>query len=204
MPIVKRIKGKGDNGKEALVLSTDENVMTYVDKSTGEFKDKKAKTAMLRIAQEAGTLSRMEYGTVTVAVNDKNYFISETQKGSIVLTASDNEKEQILFERVRELDGGSFIKFDEKFGKNKDFIDKLPTEKVQGAKGNVTVLNVTVFLKNDKLQKELAKKENSYAVLSKDGYQIGEHGKSFDKKQEKKAYQRVVKEPTVQSEGVER
>jgi len=205
-----------DNPK--LAVSVD-NALNYKDKD-GELKQRQKETALTEVIEEAGKVSAMNKGTVSlnVSVNGKyeTYFVNRDEKNNIALRpAGDvyNKDKTIYCNSIAKENGGHFYSINDKTEAGKALIDGLDTKVVETEHGRSEYVKASVRLKNDDLKAELVTKDKDHtAIVSKDGIKIvkdtdlqksqtKEVAPDKDKKAEVKKEKPQAK---VQSKGVER
>ncbi|WP_270985550.1 hypothetical protein [Campylobacter helveticus] len=200
---------KLDNSKDPKIVIVANSALNYVsNKETGELGQKTPKTAAINIIREAGIVSGMDTGTVTVSFKNygkwQNYFVDRNDSNSTIsLRPCDNPKDRegfIYVNAVPREDGkGMFYAFNEKTEAGRNFVQGLSvrdwtnqqTEQVSSyVEGRAT-------LKNDVLKQELLEKgEGHIAILSKNGFEV--KLESELNKQNQELHQTMAKENDVQ------
>lgn len=193
-----------DKGKNPKAVVNVDNSLNYQDKE-GNLQSKQIKTAITEIAEEAGKVTAMGFGAVTMSVKDsegayKNYFVNRNENnGTITLVPTDlqdktDSSQNVYFNRHSKENNGKnyfFYTLNDKSEAGKAFLENLSTTEWQDKDGaNRSNLEARVVLHNPELVKQLKEKgENALAVVSKDNFRITtkeEHFKAKDSTQEKK------------------
>ncbi|SUW87773.1 hypothetical protein [Campylobacter helveticus] len=108
-----------DKGKNPKAVVNVDNSLNYQDKE-GNLQSKQIKTAITEIAEEAGKVTAMGFGAVTMSVKDsegayKNYFVNRNENnGTITLVPTDlqdktDSSQNVYFNRHSKENNGKII-----------------------------------------------------------------------------------------------
>lgn len=200
---------KLDNSKDPKIVIVANSALNYVaDKETGALGTKTPKTAAINIIREAGSVSGMDVGTVTVAFKNygkwQNYFVDRNEtNGTISLKPCDkpNDREGFIYvNAVQREDGkGMFYAFNEKTEAGRNFVQGLSTRDWTNEQtGQVSsYVEGRATLKNDTLKQEMLEKGDGHiAILSRNGFEV--KLESELNKQNQELHQSMAKENEMQ------
>jgi len=168
------------------------NSLKYMDKESGELKDRKKETALIQVVKQALEVAKMNKGSVAISLNTENgyksYFVKNNKQGDIVLTPMDEklrgDKNNYLFLNknisIDNPDKHYFYTIDKSESAQKlvDSIKLAQTDKSD-------YLSVRVTLKNEELKAELSKDKDLIATVGKDETKIYTKEQFEAKKKEK-------------------